>query len=118
MARVQTLLLDQKKLIKMAEMREELKILYNQIQTLDFWAFARWGVKSYVYDNEKYQLWLLVKGQHKQSKIIVAYDLGRDTYNIEYARTTRNHQWEQLKYVEDVYAEDLVQIIDDMMNNY
>lgn len=92
-----------------AEERTEIaRTILNQINALDFWARARWGWK------QSLALGPDVAGIQfnctKGIKIRVVLDAS-DTYSIEIGRL-RGATYRKHAELSDVYAEDLVRIID------
>jgi len=97
-------------------MSEIAQTILSQIKTLDTWALARWGAHGYLSDNNK--LIIITKTNHKQTKIIIELDEGSDTYNIEYGRVDKNHQWVVIDRAEYIYFVQLVEVIDQMINTH
>lgn len=89
------------------------KIIMSQIKTIDRQAFMAWGAKDYVNmgDGLKFKTSGMVKWK---GYVYVRYDRGRDLYNVEFA-TIRKMEWKVVKKVEGVYAEDLVNVIDEQV---
>jgi hypothetical protein len=93
-----------------AEERTEIaRTIIQQINALDFWARARWGWKESLAlgpDTVGVQF-----NCNKKIKIRIVLDAS-DTYSIEIGRL--KGRFDYVKHVElsDIYAEDLVRIID------
>ena len=88
------------------------KIILKQIQAINFWALGSWGAKDYVLIKNGVQFY--VKGWHRQSKIVIKLN-GMDTYDIEYGRIS-NLKWISMEKVDDIYAENLVSVIDQLIS--
>jgi hypothetical protein len=88
------------------------EILYV-IKTLDPWAMGAWGAKNLVDmgDGLKFQTTGMTpfKGH-----VYIKYVYGRDLYEIQFFRI-RKAEIKMAKVIEDVYAEDLVRLIDDFV---
>lgn len=93
-----------------AEERTEIaQTIINQINALDFWARARWGWK------ESLALGPDTVGVQfnctKRIKIRIVLD-SSDTYSIEIGRLKGRFDYVKHAELSDIYAEDLVRIID------
>ncbi len=89
------------------------QIILTQIKTLDPMAMFAWGAKDLVNmgDGLKFKTSGMTpyKGQ-----VYIKYNEGRDLYEIQFFRI-RNAELKMDKIVEDVYAEDMVGIIDNFV---
>ncbi len=87
--------------------------ILSQIKTLDPMAMFAWGAKDLVNmgDGLKFKTSGMTpyKGQ-----VYIKYNEGRDLYEIQFFRI-RNAELKMDKIVEDVYAEDMVGIIDNFV---
>lgn len=85
------------------------EILYV-IKTLDPWAMGAWGAKNLVSmeDGLKFQTSGMTPWK---GHVYVKYVYGRDLYEIQFFRV-RKAQIKMDKVIQDVYAEDLVRMID------
>jgi hypothetical protein len=88
------------------------EILYV-IKTLDPWAMGAWGAKNLVSmeDGLKFQTSGMTPWK---GHVYVKYVYGKDLYEIQFYRI-RKAQIKVDKVIEDVYAEDLVGLIDDFV---
>jgi hypothetical protein len=83
-------------------------IILGQINALDFWARARWGWKQSVRMSDT----ALMLNCNRGVKIIVTLDPS-DTYSVQVGRYNSRTLRTVIKgEASDVYAEDLVSIID------
>lgn len=93
-----------------AEERTEIaQTIISQINALDFWARARWGWKQSLAlgpDRAGVQF-----NCTRGIKIIVVLDPS-DTYSIEIGRLKGRFDYNKKAELSDIYAEDLVRIID------
>lgn len=86
------------------------QIILSQINTLDPRAMFAWGAKGLT--NTGDGLTFKTSGMTPwKGYVSIKYDEGKDLYQIEFVRV-RNFERKLDKVVDDVYAEDLVQIID------
>jgi len=89
------------------------KIILSQIKALDPMAMFAWGAKDLVNmgDGLKFKTSGMTpyKGQ-----VYIKYNEGRDLYEIQFFRI-RKAELKMDKIVEDVYAEDMVGIIDNFV---
>jgi hypothetical protein len=88
------------------------EILYV-IKTLDPWAMGAWGAKNLVSmeDGLKFQTSGMTPWK---GHVYVKYVYGKDLYEIQFYRI-RKAEIKMDKVIEDVYAEDLVRLIDDFV---
>ena len=83
----------------------------DQINAMDRMAFAAWGTKEKVALNNGLQF--KTSGMVKRKCIVqVIYDEGHDVYNVVFGRI-RKLAWKVDHKVEQVFFDQLVQIIDD-----
>ena len=84
--------------------------ILEQIKTIDRMALFAWGAKDFVNmgDGLKFKTSGMTpwKGQ-----VYIKYNYGRDLYEIQFFRV-RKAEIKVDKVLEDVYAEDLVSVID------
>jgi len=87
------------------------EIIRDQIRAQDRMVFAAWGAKEFV--NMGKGLKFKVGGMARyKGYVYVKLDEGADLYNIDFFRI-RNLEVKVDKAVEGVYADQLVEIIDD-----
>jgi hypothetical protein len=88
------------------------EILYV-IKTLDPWAMGAWGAENLVDmgDGLKFQTTGMTPWK---GHVYIKYVYGRDLYEIQFFRI-RKAEIKMAKVIEDVYAEDLVRLIDDFV---
>jgi hypothetical protein len=89
------------------------KTILNQIKTIDAMAMFAWGAKDLVDmgDGLKFKTSGMVKWK---GYVYVQYDEGRDLYNVIFAQL-RKFEWVERNKVEGVFAEDLVNTIDNQV---
>lgn len=87
--------------------------IVEQIRALDFRAFMAWGAKDFVNmgDGLKFRTSGLTPWK---GHVYVKYNYGTDLYEIQFYRI-RKAEIKMDKVLEDVYAEDLVRLIDDFV---
>jgi hypothetical protein len=85
-------------------------IILGQINALDFWARARWGVKQLLGTENG-----LMMNCNRGIKIIVTLDPS-DTYTVQVGRL-RKFDFTVKGEASDVYAEDLVRITDGLFSD-
>jgi hypothetical protein len=86
------------------------EIIRDQIKTLDPYALAAWGVKDQLALEDGYQF--KTSGLTPWKGIVqIKYNRGSDLYNVVFGKI-RKGEWKVQETIEDVYAFDLVQIID------
>jgi hypothetical protein len=83
--------------------------IYNQIESLDRFAFASWGSKNFV--GSKDALQFDVRGPKFKGRVIITYDKGQDTYIVDFGNI-RKLEWKLKKRVKPVFAQDLVNVLD------
>jgi hypothetical protein len=85
-------------------------IILNQIKTMDKWAFGDWGSKDFVAmkDGLKFKTSGMVKWK---GYVYVQYNEGSDLYNVIFGKIIK-HEWKVQKQVDDVYFDQLVDVID------
>lgn len=84
--------------------------ILKQIKQLDKWALPSWGAKNFMTFDDGLQF--DVKGGKFKGRILIHYDKGRDLYNIEMGKVTRKLDWKQTNLIKQVFAGDLVNILD------
>jgi hypothetical protein len=84
--------------------------ILDQIKTLDPWAMGAWGAKNLVSmeDGLKFQTSGMTPWK---GHVYVKYVYGKDLYEIQFYRI-RKGEIKMDKVIEDVYAGDLVRLID------
>lgn len=96
------------------------KEIFRQIRTMDKWAFAAWGAKNYVVDDigkdmqgNRHEGYLRfdVKGTKLKRGKVIVYLAPNDTYTVVFGRV-RGADWKELKRVDNVYVDQLVEVID------
>ncbi len=96
------------------ERAEIASTIIRQINALDFWARARWGVK------ESLALGPDTVGVQfnctKRIKIRIVLDAS-DTYSIEIGRMVGRFDYSKKFEISDIYAESLVEVIDRAFSN-
>ena len=85
------------------------KEILRQIKALDKWAFNAWGGKNKVFFDNGIQF--DVKGSKFRGKVIITLDRGNDTYSVELGNI-RNLDWKSKRLIPNVFAGDLVNILD------
>ena len=84
--------------------------ILKQIKTLDKWALPSWGAKNFMTFDKGIQF--DVRGSKFKGRVLVHYDRGSDTYTIEMGKVTRKLDWKQTYLVKQIFAGDLVNILD------
>lgn len=86
------------------------KTILEQINTIDFWALGAWGAKEFV--NTGSGLRFKTSGSVKwKGYVNVVLDEAKDLYRVEFQRVRKLNVITD-KVVEDVFVEDLVDVID------
>jgi len=87
--------------------------ILSQIKTIDPRATWAWGAKNFVDmgDGLKFQSSGMVEWK---GHVYIRYNEGTDLYDIEFFRI-RNAEIKPVKGVTDVFAEDLVRVIDEVV---
>lgn len=82
----------------------------DQIRTIDPMAFGAWGTTNLTNmgDGLKFKTTGMVKWK---GYVYVKYDYGADLYNVIFAKI-RKGEWKVEKQVDQVFCEDLVNVID------
>ena len=86
------------------------KTILKQIKAIDKFALPAWGAKNYVYDKNGIQF--DVRGSKFRGRVVIKYDRGKDAYNIEFGQV-KNLDWKSKYKAKGIYADNLVQTIDD-----
>lgn len=86
------------------------KTILNQIKTIDPWALAAWGAKDLVALQDGLQFKVGGLAEFK-GYVTVKYNYGTDLYSLEFFRLRKGER-KVVQSLEDVYAEDLVRLID------
>jgi hypothetical protein len=86
------------------------KTIMSQIRQLDVWALGAWGAKDFLDmgDGLKFKTSGSVSWK---GYVYVKYDYGKDLYEVIFGRV-RKLEWKVDRAVTDVFAEDLVNVID------
>ena len=85
-------------------------IIRDQIKAIDFWAFGAWGAKNLA--NTDSGLSFKTSGSVRwKGTVTVTLDEGKDLYIVEFSRLRKSKIIID-KFVEDVFVEDLVGVID------
>ena len=87
-------------------------VVYSQIKTMSPWAMAAWGAKELVVLKDGIQF--KSSGMVKNKGIIQVKLNGSDLYDVTFGKV-RKFKYKQLKKVTDVFAEDLIGVIDEMV---
>jgi len=116
--------IEQKDLTYLATLRQASgevgKEILRQIKALDKWALPAWGAKNYVVDDagvdmkgNKHDGYLRfdVNGTKLKRGKVIIYLAPNDTYSVVFGRV-RGLDWKELKRVDMVYNDQLVEIID------
>lgn len=84
--------------------------ILKQIKSLDKFALPSWGAKNFVKFDEGIQF--DVRGSKFKGRVIIAYDKRSDTYTIQLGRVTKDLDWKVKDEIRNVFAGDLVNILD------
>lgn len=87
-------------------------VVYSQIKTMSPWAMAAWGAKELVVLKDGIQF--KSSGMVKNKGIIQVKLNGSDLYNVTFGKV-RKFKYKELKKVTDVFVEDLIGVIDEMV---
>ena len=87
-------------------------VVYSQIKTMSPWAMAAWGAKELVVLKDGIQF--KSSGMVKNKGIIQIKLNGSDLYDVTFGKV-RKFKYKQLKKVTDVFVEDLIGVIDEMV---
>ena len=87
-------------------------VVYSQIKTMSPWAMAAWGAKELVVLKDGIQF--KSSGMVKNKGIIQIKLNGSDLYNVTFGKV-RKFKYKELKKVTDVFVEDLIDVIDEMV---
>ena len=97
----------------MGNILDTAQIILSQIKTIDPMALFAWGAKDLL--NMGDGLKFKTSGMTPwKGYVYIKYDEGKDLYQIQFFRF-RKMEVKYDKTVDDVYAEDLVRIIDDFV---
>ena len=88
------------------------KTVYSQIKTLSPWAMPAWGAKELVALKDGIQF--KSSGMVKNKGIIQVKLNGSDLYNVTFGKV-RKFKYKEIKKVTDVFVEDLIGVIDEMV---
>lgn len=85
-------------------------IIRNQINTMDRWAFGAWGAKDHM--NMSKGISFKTSGMtHWKGTVTVMLDEGKDLYVVKFTRLRKLNVIVD-KIVEDVFVDDLINVID------
>ena len=87
-------------------------VVYSQIKTMSPWAMAAWGAKELVVLKDGIQF--KSSGMVKNKGIIQIKLNGSDLYNVTFGKV-RKFKYKEIKKVTDVFVEDLIDTIDEMV---
>ena len=94
--------------------KETAQEIFRQLKVGDIRRFYSWGANGFAFDEDakKGEIYLQFKvnGAIFKGKIRIALVLARDTYRVEFYQG-----FELIKEMDDVYAEDLAQFIDEFI---
>lgn len=85
------------------------KTILKQINAIDRFALPAWGAKNYVSSEESIQF--DVRGSKFRGRVVITYDKRSDTYIVELGQA-RGLGWKQEYMIKSVFAQDLVNILD------
>ena len=88
------------------------KTVYSQIKTLSPWALPAWGAKELVALENGIQF--KSSGMVKNKGIIQIKLNGSDLYDVTFGKV-RKFKYKEIKKVTDVFVEDLIDVIDEMV---
>jgi hypothetical protein len=89
------------------------KTIHSQIQQIDSWALSVWGAKNLTAYPDA--LSFKTSGSVKwKGTVTVTLDEGKDLYAVKFSRL-RKLEVIVDKIIEDAFAEDLVDIVDDVV---
>lgn len=87
-------------------------VVYSQIKTMSPWAMAAWGAKELVVLKDGIQF--KSSGMVKNKGIIQVKLNGSDLYDVTFGKV-RKFKYKEIKKVTDVFVEDLIDTIDEMV---
>ena len=87
-------------------------VVYSQIKTMSPWAMAAWGAKELVVLKDGIQF--KSSGMVKNKGIIQIKLNSSDLYNVTFGKV-RKFKYKEIKKVTDVFVEDLIGVIDEMV---
>jgi hypothetical protein len=105
---INKLLIDGYKKKKVNESKVSDTIL-KQIKSIDKWALDSYGAKNFVSSDKSIQF--DVKGSKFRGRVIITYDRGSDSYIIELGKLS-GVNWKQKYMMKNVFAKDLVNVLD------
>ena len=93
-------------------------VVYSQIKTMSPWAMAAWGAKELVVLKDGIQF--KSSGMVKNKGIIQVKLNGSDLYDVTFGKVRKykeinNYGYKQIKKVTNVFVEDLIDTIDEMV---
>ena len=88
------------------------KTVHSQIKTLSPWALPAWGAKELVALENGLQF--KSSGMVKNKGIIQVKLNGSDLYNVTFGKV-RKFKYKEIKKVTDVFVEELIDVIDEMV---
>lgn len=84
--------------------------ILSQIKTQDAWALSAWGAKDFVNTGSGLQFKVGGLAEFK-GHVLVKYNEGSDLYSLEFFKIRKGIK-NTVQSLEEVYAEDLVRLID------
>ena len=87
-------------------------VVYSQIKTMSPWAMAAWGAKELVVLKDGIQF--KSSGMVKNKGIIQVKLNGSDLYDVTFGKV-RKFKYKEIKKVTDVFVEDLIDVIAEMV---
>lgn len=85
--------------------------ILQQIKALDAMALPAWRAHDFVFTKNGVNF--EVKGAKFKGKVLIEYDEASDTYTVKFGRLNRTLDWVEKYKVKDVFADMLVEVIDD-----
>lgn len=85
------------------------KTILKQINAIDKWALDSYGAKNFVQDKDSIQF--DVRGSKFRGRVRISYDKRNDTYVVELGNV-RKLEWKQKYMMKNVFAGDLVNVLD------
>jgi hypothetical protein len=89
------------------------KTILSQIKALDAWSLGAWGAKDLVALEDGLQF--KSSGMVKNKGIVqIKLNYGKDLYDVSFGKI-RKYEYKEIEKVTDVFVEDLVNVIDEMV---
>lgn len=83
--------------------------ILKQIKAIDKWALDSWGAKKFVSSKDGIQF--DVRGPKFRGRVVITLDKLSDTYAVDFGNV-RKLEWVSKKLLQNVFAEDLVNVLD------